>query len=122
MDLHVSSVASCELVSVICAVKVIISGVISGCVSPPQYQLLALQGERLFFFSLQFIHIVPSALAGRHDARRCCNSGLGIMIPLVPYSGSLHLVLVPGFERHFPLDKQLCLCSLHEQPSCLVYF
>lgn len=58
MDLHVSSVVSCELVSMICAVKVIISGVISGCVSPPQYQLLALQGERLYFFSFCSLFIL----------------------------------------------------------------
>lgn len=88
----------------------------------PSTSCLPCRVRDFIFFLLQFIHIVPSALAGRHDARRCCNSGLGIMIPLVPYSGTGHVILVPGFERHFPLDKQLCLCSLHEQPSCLVDF
>lgn len=75
-----------------------------------------------YFFFLQLIHIMPSALVGRHHAHRNRNSGLGIMISLVPYSGTRYLILVPGFERHFPLDKQLRLCSLDEQPFCLVYF
>lgn len=46
-DLPVSSLAACDLVSVILAVKVLFH--VAGCVAPPQYQLLTLQDERLVF-------------------------------------------------------------------------
>jgi len=73
---------------------------------------------RRFFFSCILFILCIHARAGRHDTYRYRNFRLGIMISLVPYSGTRHLILVPGFERRFPLDKQLCLCSLDEQPSC----
>lgn len=81
--------------------------------------LLDLQDGRLFVLAgcshYAFVHMLG-------DTVHITTTPASVSWSLVPRSGTQYLSLVPGFERHFPLAKQLGLCLLAKQPCCLVCF